>query len=74
MEPAVNYDRSTHRRRLVRIAVGVVAAAGGVLLIAIGQLALTPIARADKVAVIEAGYAGPAAAATELTALTKPTF
>ena len=47
MEPAVNYDHSTYRRRLVRIAIGVVAAVGGVLLIAIGQLALTPIARAD---------------------------
>jgi hypothetical protein len=61
MEHAVNHDHSTQRRRLCRIAVGVVAAVGGVLLIAIGQLALTPIARADvinvEVAVSDAGYA-----------------
>ena len=79
-EPAVNHDHSTHRRRWGRIAVGAVAAAGGMLLIAIGQLALTPIARADdftdiindEVAVINAGYADLATAATDFAGADYP--
>jgi hypothetical protein len=80
MEPAVNHDHNTHTRRLGRIAAGVGAAAGGMLLIAIGQLALAPIARADdftdiindEVAVIDAGYADLATAATDFAGADYP--
>ena len=80
MEPAVNHDHNTHTRRLGRIAAGVGAAAGGMLLIAIGQLALAPIARADdftdivndEVAIFDAGYADLATAATDFAGADYP--
>jgi hypothetical protein len=80
MEPAVNHDHKTRTRRLGRIAAGVAAAASGMLLIAIGQLALAPIARADdftdiindEVAVIDAGNADLATAATDFAGADYP--
>jgi hypothetical protein len=76
----MNYDHSTRTCRLGCIAVGIVAAAGGMLLIAIGQLTLAPVARADdfadivndEVAIFDAGYADLANAATDFAGADYP--
>jgi hypothetical protein len=80
MEPAMNHDHNTYMRRFCRTAAGVAAATGGMILIAIGQLALAPFARADdftdivndEFAIFDAGYADLATAGTDFASADYP--